>query len=129
MPQRRMKNAKEPKYLFVPFLMGEAKVSSKGWVVIPKEIRDEMEIKPGDTLAFSLQGPLATMKQDKRLSSIHMIKVPESRAELVDLFCGILPSRPGRPSLTEGLLKDHRREVEGDKRRIRAAKRAREKSA
>lgn len=126
----RKTRSKEPKYVYVPFLTGEAKVSAKGWVVIPKEIRDEMGIKPGDMLGFSLHGPLPTMKQDKRLSSIHIIKVPKTRAELVDLVSGILPRRPGQRPLTEGLLEDHRREREEDERRVRAArKRARRKSA
>jgi AbrB family looped-hinge helix DNA binding protein len=126
----RKTRPKEPRYVYVPALSGEGKVSSKGWVVIPKEIRDEMGIKPGDTLAFSLEGPPPTMKQDKRLSSIHIIKVPKSRAELVDLVTGILPLRPGQRPLTEGLLEDHRREVAEDERRVRAArKRAGRKSA
>jgi antitoxin PrlF len=29
-----------------------AKVSSKGQVVLPKEIRERLKIKPGDTVAF-----------------------------------------------------------------------------
>jgi len=128
MPQRR-KKPPEPKYLYVPYLTGKAKVSSKGWVVIPKEIRDELGIKPGDELSFSLRPPSPAMKQDKRLVSISIIKVPKSRKEIVDLFTGIIPTRPGEQPATQRLLEDHRREIEEDERRARAARRKRRVSA
>jgi AbrB family looped-hinge helix DNA binding protein len=124
MPRKRAP-VKGPRYVYVPFLTGKAKVSSKGWIVIPKEIRDEMGIKPGDELAFSLHGPLPTMKQDKRLSEIHVIKLPKSRTELVDLFWGIVPPRPGEPLSADALLDEHRREVGEDERRVREARRRR----
>jgi AbrB family looped-hinge helix DNA binding protein len=33
-----------------------AKVSEKGQVVIPKEMRDKLKIKPGDTIVFRMIG-------------------------------------------------------------------------
>jgi AbrB family looped-hinge helix DNA binding protein len=121
----RRKKQVEPKLLYVPYLTGKAKVSSKGWVVIPKEIRDELGIKPGDMLSFSLRPPGPRMKQDKRLVSIDVIKVPSSRQEIVDLFTGLIPTLPGERPATERLLEDHRREIEEDERRERAARRKR----
>jgi AbrB family looped-hinge helix DNA binding protein len=124
MPSRRKNKA-----VFVPFLTGKSKVSSKGWVAIPKDIRDELGIKPGDELSFALQGPLPGMKQDKRLSSISIIKLPNGRAEMAELFTGILPRKHGTPSSTDALLEEHRREILDDERRSRASKRPPRRSA
>ncbi len=33
-----------------------SKVSEKGQIVIPKEIRDRLSIKPGDTVIFRVEG-------------------------------------------------------------------------
>ena len=96
------------------YLAAKGKVSSKGWVVIPKEIRDEMGIKPGDEVRFSLWPPPIMMKQDRELYSLHLHKVPEDPAEL---GYGLFPRRPGEPSWTEQLLEDRRREVELEERK------------
>lgn len=127
MPRRR--HTEEFDLLDVPFLMGHAKVSAKGWVVIPKEIRDELGIKPGDELSFSLDGPPPGMKQDKRLIEIRVIKVPKTVKERVELFSGLIPQRPGEPSWTENLLRERREEVAREEREIRELKRKRRKSA
>jgi AbrB family looped-hinge helix DNA binding protein len=127
MAQKR--RATESKLLDVPFVTGDAKVSSKGWVVIPKEIRDEMGIKPGDVLSFSLEGPPPGMKQDKRLVEIRIMKVPKSLKERVELFAGLIPQQPGELSWTENLLSERREEVAREEREIRELKRKRRKSA
>ncbi len=47
------------KYFFLNFLldsMNVGKISKKGQVVIPKEIREKFGIKPGDALIFKIQG-------------------------------------------------------------------------
>ena len=36
--------------------MLESKVTSKGQTTIPKKVRDEMSIKPGDTLRYVVDG-------------------------------------------------------------------------
>lgn len=91
------------------YLAAKGKVSSKGWVVIPKEIRDEMGIKPGDEVRFSLWPPPIMMKQDRELYSLHLHKTPENPAEL---GYGLFPPRPGEPSWTEQLVEERRREAE-----------------
>jgi AbrB family looped-hinge helix DNA binding protein len=119
--QRRADNRQPP----VRYLTGEGKVSSKGWVVIPKEIRDELGIEPGDKLAFTLSPPPPNMKQDRRLSEITIIKIPERREELVDLMTGMFKRKPGKRPLTELLVEEHRREVEEDERRVRESRKRR----
>lgn len=101
-------------------LFKRGKVSSKGWVVIPKEIRDEMELKPGDEVQFALWPPDPTMKQDKALYSLHVSRIPE---DPVAVAAGMFKRRPGEPSWTKQLVRDHREEVEREEREIAAAKR------
>ena len=108
------------------YLAAKGKVSSKGWVVIPKEIRDEMGIKPGDEVRFSLWPPPIMMKQDRELYSLHLHKVPENPAELGH---GMFPRQPGEPSLTEELVREHRQEVEHEEREMRERRRRRRTSA
>jgi AbrB family looped-hinge helix DNA binding protein len=127
MPQKHQRV--EPEFIDVPFLTGDAKVSSKGWVVIPKQIRDELGIKPGDVLSFSLQGPPPGMKQDKRLIEIRVVKYPKTIKERVELFSGLIPQQPGEPSWTENLLRERREEVTREEREIRELKRKRRRSA
>jgi AbrB family looped-hinge helix DNA binding protein len=104
------------------YLTAKGKVSSKGWVVIPKEIRDEMGIEPGDEVRFSLWPPLFNMKQDRELYSLHLHKVPENPAELGH---GLFPRQPGEPLWTEQLLEDRRRELELEERKAAAPRRKR----
>lgn len=124
------RKSKKEEQRYVPrYLFGKAKVSSKGWVVIPKEMRDEMGIKPGDTLSFTLVPPYPGMKQDPRLIELHAIKAPASVREALEITSGVFPPKPGEPSWTENLLRDRREEVEREEREIRAARRRRRKSA
>lgn len=116
------KKAQEPfvgKHLF-----GKGRVSSKGWVVIPKAIRDEMGLHPGDDVQFMLVPPPLTMKQDRALMSLRVSRVSEDPASVA---LGMFPQQPGQPSWTEQLLDDRRREVERDEQEIAAASRRRRK--
>jgi AbrB family looped-hinge helix DNA binding protein len=99
------------------YIVSRGKVSSKGWVVIPKEIRDEMGLKTGDEVQFMLRPPLPNMKQDRGLYSLHVTRVPENPAALLS---GMFIRRPGEPLWTEELLKDRRREREMEDRKVRA---------
>jgi AbrB family looped-hinge helix DNA binding protein len=105
-------------------LFGKGRVSSKGWVVIPKEIRDEMGLHEGDEVQFMLVPPPLTMKQDRALMSLRVSRVPEDPASVA---WGMFPQQPGQPSWTEQLLDDRRRELERDEREIAAALRRRRK--
>ncbi|MBI5283809.1 MAG: AbrB/MazE/SpoVT family DNA-binding domain-containing protein [Chloroflexi bacterium] len=107
-------------------LFATGKVSSKGWVVIPKEIRDEMGIKPGDNVQFSLDPPFPEMKQDRGMYSLHMTRVAE---DPVALAFGMFKRKPGEPSLTEELVREHRLEVEKEEREIRERRPGRRTSA
>ena len=51
--------------------MNVGKISKKGQIVIPKEIRDRFEIKPGDAVIFRIQGNKVIMdKIQERMSEI-----------------------------------------------------------
>ena len=70
--------------------MNKAKITFKGQVTIPKEIRNALTIKEGDSLIFSLEGDHAILKPFKKKS-------------LLD-FHGVLPatrSYPGFDSVRE----------------------------
>jgi AbrB family looped-hinge helix DNA binding protein len=74
-----------------------AKVSSKGSVVIPAEIRKRYQIQPGDVLAFVDYG-----------GQLSLIRVP---GDPIAAGRGMLK---GGPSLTQELLEEHRREAKRD---------------
>lgn len=83
--------------------MGTAKVSAKGWVVIPKPLRDRYGIEPGSMVKFVDYGGV-------------LIVVPQ-RSDAIEANRGIL-RRPGEESLTEAYLKEKREEKEREERRI-----------
>jgi AbrB family looped-hinge helix DNA binding protein len=75
--------------------MAIAKVSKKGWVVIPHDIRERYGIHPGDKVHIIDYGG--------RITLVPALKDPIH--QLRGMF-------KGGPSLTEALLEDRRRERE-----------------
>jgi AbrB family looped-hinge helix DNA binding protein len=118
--RKRVAETKDEPRFVGKHIFAKGKVSSKGWVVIPKEIRDEMGIKPGDEVSFGLFPPPLVMKQDRGLYSLHIHRVPE---DIVGLTYGMLKRRPGEPLMTERLLEERRRENEAEERTMRPPKR------
>lgn len=79
-----------------------AKVSKKGWIVIPKEIRERYGIKPGDEVHL--------YDFDDRIILVPLMKDP------IKELRGILK---GGPSLTKALLEERRKEKEREERKMR----------
>jgi len=51
--------------------MNIGKISKKGQIVIPKEIRERFEIKPGDAIIFRIQGDKIVLEKiQERMSEI-----------------------------------------------------------
>jgi len=71
----------------------EAKISSKGWVVIPAKLRQKYNLKPGDRVQVVDYGGVVSL-------------VPASE-DPVTHAAGMLR---GRGSLTKALLEERRRE-------------------
>ena len=83
--------------------MAAVKVSKKGWVVIPKEIRERHNLHPGDRVQFvDLAG---------RLAIVPAMKDPISEIR------GMLE---GGDSLTKALLEERRQEFEQEERKLSA---------
>ena len=77
--------------------MYTAKASAKGQIVIPKEIRSHLGIRPGRVVEVKVVG-----------AHIEIHPLPE---DPIRAFRGSLPESP---SLAEELMAEHRREVETD---------------
>jgi len=83
------------------------KVGIKGQVVIPKAIRDQIGIQPGDKVTFEPDG-----------SEVRVRRVEDDRAQLandVKSLRGIWSDTPGGG--TDELLEERRRERELEERR------------
>jgi AbrB family looped-hinge helix DNA binding protein len=80
--------------------MRTAKTSPKGQVVIPKEMRDRLGMKPGSLVEI-------TLTQE----GVEIRPLPENP------ITALRGSVPGAASLATKLMKEHRREVERDARR------------
>lgn len=106
------------------FISTKAKVSSKGWVVIPKEIRDVLGIKPGDEVRFTYWPPFDGSEFDH--GRLHVRKVP---ADPVAASAGMFKRRPREPLWTQQMVEEHRAEVEKDERELLESRKAREARA
>jgi AbrB family looped-hinge helix DNA binding protein len=77
-----------------------ARISSKGQIVIPKEIRDKVGLKPGTLVEVRLAN-----------KHIEIVPLPE------DPIQAIRGSLKAPTSLANQLIKEHRREVQRDAKR------------
>ncbi len=116
--KKQEKPKKEKKREIVQFKTAKGKVSSKGWVVIPKEIRDEMGLKPGDEVRFTLWPPPAYMKQIRALATLHVRRIDE---DPVAVSAGMFANAPGASSMMERLLEERKKEREEEERKIEAS--------
>jgi AbrB family looped-hinge helix DNA binding protein len=85
--------------------MVTAKVSKKGWIVIPKKIRERHNIKPGDTVhIFDVVSDIIIAK---------VLKDP------IAVGAGFLK---GGTSMAEEMVEEHREEVEKEERDLQKSK-------
>ena len=84
------------------------RVSKKGWIVIPKALRERYGLQPGTRVALVEYGGALTL-----------VPLPENFLESMQ---GMFRSPEGVPSLTEELIAEHRREVARDEARFRGVK-------
>ncbi len=77
------------------------KVGSKGQVVIPKEVRDRLDLRPGDEVVVDAINGEARVRRVTRAD------------QLLGMFAG-------GPSMTAELEREHLREIAHDERRQRA---------
>ena len=82
------------------------KVGPKGQVVLPKDMRDELGIAPGDEVSFA--------KGDDRI----VVRKARTKDEIVDSLFGALAG-PGKP-LTELLVESRRRDREREDRKFKS---------
>ncbi len=86
------------------------KVGIKGQVVIPKAIRDEIGIKPGDEVTFEPDG------KDVRVRRV--ADDPTARGERIEALRGVWAGIPGLG--TDDLLAARREEREREERRAQS---------
>lgn len=97
---------------------GKAKVSAKGWIVIPKELRDAMGLGEGDEVQLFFRPSLR--KDSEYSSSLSVFRAPSKpRKAAAGKFKHLTGDRP----ITEELVEEHRREVERDERDWRRKRR------
>jgi AbrB family looped-hinge helix DNA binding protein len=77
-------------------------LSSKGQLVIPKEIRDALGVKPGQKVFF-------------KIVKDHLVEIAPLPEDPVRHFCGIFK---GGPSLTGALLKERREDRKREEKKL-----------
>ena len=82
------------------------KVGAKGQVVIPKAIRDQIGIEPGDEVAFEAEGKDIRIRRAADESHAHDLEIEALR--------GIWADTPGG---TDALMEERRRERELEERK------------
>ncbi len=87
--------------------MAIATVSSRGWVVIPKEYRDKYDLRPGSKVEIVEQNGI-----------VLVIPIPEDPLEALDGFLA------GQGSLTAELIAERVAEREREERKVHADLRA-----
>ena len=76
-------------------------MSKKGWIVIPKEIRNRLGLEPGDKVSLVEYGDVVALMSTPK----------DPISELAGKF------KDG-PSLTQALLEDRKEELEREERKI-----------
>lgn len=103
-------------------LSGQAKVSAKGWIVIPKEIRDEMDLKPGDEVRMAWWPDAGDVGSGT-------LRVYAASADPIAEGYGKYAYLADGEPLTQELVEERRAEVEQDLREERAWRRKHKTSA
>lgn len=86
-------------------------VSAKGWIVIPKEIRERHGIRKGDKVhVIDLGGQISI--------------IPATKGDPIERAYGMFK---GGPSMTQALVEDHRLEVEREEREYQESVKRRER--
>lgn len=86
-------------------------VSAKGWIVIPKEIRERHGIRKGDKVhVIDFGGQISI--------------IPATKGDPIERAYGMFK---GGSSMTQALVEDHRLEVEREEREYRESVRRRER--
>ncbi len=87
-------------------------VSAKGWIVIPKEIRERHGLRKGDKVhVIDFGGQISI--------------IPATKGDPIEHAYGMFKG-PG-PSMTQALVEDHRLEVEREEREYQESVKRRER--